>query len=146
MTRIRLLIFFVLMTSGPIHGDLETPELKSWGVTLGVLTSEPPAQRPAGFWTSRNGGLYLDGLPSSRRRTFSATQVRDRTAVRLCLFIISAIMKTPKFLTIYFDNHRPEPEKAGGEQQDPPTDYSPLPRVTLRSLGMGALVSMGGMM
>lgn len=55
-------------------------------------------------------------------------------------------MKTPRFLTVYFDSHRPESEKPGDKQQQPPADYSPLPRITGRSFGMGALVSMGGMM
>lgn len=55
-------------------------------------------------------------------------------------------MKTPNFLMVHFDGHRPEREKEGHEQQQPPTDYSPLPRVTGRTLGMGAMVSMGGLM
>ena len=83
---------------------------------------------------------------------------QDNTSYYLCssllpihrysisIIIIIITMKTPKFLMVYFDSHRPEAEKAGHEQQQPPTDYSPLPRITGRSLGMGAMVSMGGLM
>lgn len=52
-------------------------------------------------------------------------------------------MKTEGLFTVYFDQHR-EAEKPRHDQE-PPTDYSPLPRVTWRTFYMGVLVSMGGL-
>ena len=56
----------------------------------------------------------------------------------------------PKFpgLTVYFDEHDPtsEKRKQGQRQSLSGLDYSPLPRVTMRSFMMGILVSMGGLM
>jgi SP family sugar:H+ symporter-like MFS transporter len=52
-------------------------------------------------------------------------------------------------MTIYFDQHDPASEKHNPDFGRPSVsglDYSPLPRVTGRSLAMGVLVSMGGMM
>jgi SP family sugar:H+ symporter-like MFS transporter len=52
-------------------------------------------------------------------------------------------------MTIYFDQHDPNSEKRAADGHRPSLaglDYSPLPRVTMRSLGMGLLVSMGGLM
>jgi SP family sugar:H+ symporter-like MFS transporter len=55
-------------------------------------------------------------------------------------------MKSRKYLTVYFDEHRRESEKQDHDASvQPATDYSPLPRVTGRTFGMGILVSMGGM-
>ncbi|EFX02725.1 major facilitator superfamily transporter monosaccharide [Grosmannia clavigera kw1407] len=48
--------------------------------------------------------------------------------------------------TVYFDQYRTEEsDKAVEGAAGPPIDYSPLKRFTNRSLVMGALVSMGGM-
>ncbi|PNY27453.1 Hexose transporter 2 [Tolypocladium capitatum] len=52
------------------------------------------------------------------------------------------------FMTIRFDQHDPSSEKGRPELVRASLaglDYSPLPRVTGRSLAMGALVSMGGL-
>lgn len=52
-------------------------------------------------------------------------------------------------MTIRFDQHDPASEKHNpelGRASVSGLDYSPLPRVTGRSLAMGVLVSMGGMM
>ncbi|KAI0167889.1 general substrate transporter [Pestalotiopsis sp. NC0098] len=49
---------------------------------------------------------------------------------------------------VTFDEHNPSSSGKGAEHVDGPTaalDYSPLPRLTGRSLCMGALVSMGGL-
>ena len=54
-----------------------------------------------------------------------------------------------KFMTVYFDQHNPNHEdhrKSRVRQSLSDLDYSPLPRVTWRSLSMGILVSMGGLM
>lgn len=53
------------------------------------------------------------------------------------------------FMTVRFDHVNPASEKAN--QNDvrgslAGLDYSPLPRLTMRSLAMGCLVSMGGLM
>lgn len=53
------------------------------------------------------------------------------------------------FMTVRFDRHNPASEKRRAEDVRGSLaglDYSPLPRVTGRSLAMGVLVSMGGMM
>lgn len=52
------------------------------------------------------------------------------------------------FMTIYFDQHDPSSEKhdpSFGRPSVSGLDYSPLPRVTGRSLAMGCLVSFGGL-
>ncbi|GJN70999.1 hexose transporter hxt1 [Purpureocillium lilacinum] len=52
------------------------------------------------------------------------------------------------FMTVRFDRHNPASEKRRAEDVRGSLaglDYSPLPRVTGRSLAMGVLVSMGGM-
>ncbi|KAM0477845.1 hypothetical protein ACHAPX_005611 [Trichoderma viride] len=52
------------------------------------------------------------------------------------------------FMTIYFDQHDPSSEKHNpsfGRPSVSGLDYSPLPRVTGRSLAMGCLISMGGL-
>jgi hypothetical protein len=55
-------------------------------------------------------------------------------------------MAHDKLFTVYFDHHRPESEKpVDGHTGKDDTDYSPLRRVTGQTLGMGLLVSMGGM-
>lgn len=51
--------------------------------------------------------------------------------------------------SVTFDEHNPNTEK--GRENDARAsksglDYSPLPRLTGKSLAMGCLVSMGGMM
>jgi SP family sugar:H+ symporter-like MFS transporter len=56
-----------------------------------------------------------------------------------------------KFMTVTFDHLDPASEKArvrdGVRRQSlGGLDYSPLPRLTGRSLALGALVSMGGLM
>ncbi|KAH6884592.1 hypothetical protein B0T10DRAFT_493451 [Thelonectria olida] len=55
----------------------------------------------------------------------------------------------PKFLTVYFDEHNPETEK-GKEKHARRSlaglDYSPLPRITGRSLVVALFVSMGGIL
>lgn len=58
-------------------------------------------------------------------------------------------MKKSGFMTVRFDQHDPSsehrrPDEARGSLAG--LDYSPLPRLTGRSLAMGALVSMGGLM
>lgn len=53
------------------------------------------------------------------------------------------------FFTVRFDAHDPSSEKARAEHVRASLaglDYSPLPRLTWRSLAMGVLVSMGGLM
>lgn len=57
-------------------------------------------------------------------------------------------MKKPGNWTVHFDQYRTaESDKAvEGSSGAQVVDYSPLPRFTGRSLAMGALVSMGGMM
>lgn len=57
------------------------------------------------------------------------------------------MVKLPS-LTIHFDEHDPNSEKrASGQRMSlAGLDYSPLPRVTMRSFWMGVLVSMGGLM
>ena len=48
---------------------------------------------------------------------------------------------------VYFDEYNPHDDKATDTRQSlAHLDYSPLPRVTLRSFTMGLLVSMGGLM
>jgi MFS transporter, SP family, sugar:H+ symporter len=56
-------------------------------------------------------------------------------------------MKLPS-LTIHFDQHDPRSEKrAEGQRMSlADLDYSPLPRITMRSFYMAVLVSMGGLM
>jgi MFS transporter, SP family, sugar:H+ symporter len=49
---------------------------------------------------------------------------------------------------VTFDEHNPNDKRKGAQHIDGPEaalDYSPLPRLTARSLCMGALVSMGGL-
>lgn len=66
------------------------------------------------------------------------------------LNLLSHTLPTMRFPgnTIYFDQHDPNSEKRGEGQRRSLAglDYSPLPRVTGRSLWMGILVSMGGLM
>lgn len=53
------------------------------------------------------------------------------------------------FMTVRFDEQDPSSEKRKAHdvrQSLSGLDYSPLPRMTMRSLSMGILVSMGGMM
>jgi SP family sugar:H+ symporter-like MFS transporter len=52
------------------------------------------------------------------------------------------------FLTVRFDHVNPASEKSHNDARRSLSglDYSPLPRFTMRSLAMGALVSMGGLM
>ena len=48
---------------------------------------------------------------------------------------------------VYFDKYNPSSEKGEDVRHSlAGLDYSPLRRVTARSLAMGCLVSMGGMM
>lgn len=48
---------------------------------------------------------------------------------------------------VYFDKYNPNSEQGTDVRKSlAALDYSPLPRFTGRSLCMGALVSMGGMM
>ena len=48
---------------------------------------------------------------------------------------------------VYFDDYNPHDEKATDTRQSlAHLDYSPLPRVTMRSFSMGVLISMGGLM
>lgn len=51
-------------------------------------------------------------------------------------------------LAVRFDDHDPNSEKRKDGQRASLAglDYSPLPRVTMRSFIMGILVSMGGLM
>ncbi len=51
--------------------------------------------------------------------------------------------------SVTFDDHNPNTEKGRENDAQAPKsnlDYSPLPRLTGKSLAMGILVSMGGMM
>ncbi|KAI9150110.1 Hexose transporter-like protein [Paramyrothecium foliicola] len=57
-------------------------------------------------------------------------------------------MKRNGMMTVTFDHLDPSSEKArhdGGRRSAAGWDYSPLPRVTMRSFTMGVLVSMGGL-
>lgn len=70
--------------------------------------------------------------------------IYTRTAGQILLL---AAMKG--FMTVRFDHVNPASEKSN--QNDVRSslaglDYSPLPRLTMRSLAMGCLVSMGGLM
>lgn len=51
-------------------------------------------------------------------------------------------------MTVRFDEHDPASEKSKPEARASVDglDYSPLPLLSLRSLAMGVLVSMGGLM
>lgn len=50
-------------------------------------------------------------------------------------------------MKVYFDKYNPSSEKGEDVRHSlAGLDYSPLPRVTLRSFTMGCLVSMGGLM
>ena len=50
-------------------------------------------------------------------------------------------------MKVYFDKYNPSSEKGNDVRHSlAGLDYSPLPRVTARSLAMGCLVSMGGLM
>jgi SP family sugar:H+ symporter-like MFS transporter len=55
----------------------------------------------------------------------------------------------PKFLTVYFDEHNPDTER-GKEKHARRSlaglDYSPLRRITGRSLVVAMFVSMGGIL
>lgn len=57
-----------------------------------------------------------------------------------------------KFMTVTFDEHNPDTDagRAAGATHDNDDgveiDYSPLPRVTMRSALMALLISLGGMM
>lgn len=53
-------------------------------------------------------------------------------------------MKSDIF-TVHFDDQRNAARTKDGNSEAESLDYSPLPRVTRRSLFMGVLVSMGGM-
>lgn len=58
-------------------------------------------------------------------------------------------MKKPGMpgMTIYFDQYNPNHEKGTDIRRSlGDLDYSPLPRLTGRSLSMAMLVSMGGLM
>lgn len=52
-------------------------------------------------------------------------------------------------MTVTFDHVNPSSEKSHKDETRRSLaglDYSPLPRLSMRSLAMGALVSMGGLM
>lgn len=53
------------------------------------------------------------------------------------------------FGTVTFDQHNPNSEKGrhnGARASKSGLDYSPLPRLSSKSLAMGLLISMGGLM
>lgn len=53
----------------------------------------------------------------------------------------------PSFLTVSFDKHNPNSEKGThGRGSLAELDYSPLPRITGRSLVVALFVSMGGLL
>jgi SP family sugar:H+ symporter-like MFS transporter len=53
----------------------------------------------------------------------------------------------PRMLTVYFDQFNPNSEKSKGARRSlAGLDYSPLPRVTGKSLVLALFVSMGGLM
>ncbi|KAM5366071.1 hypothetical protein ACJZ2D_010676 [Fusarium nematophilum] len=53
----------------------------------------------------------------------------------------------PKFLTVYFDEHNPDSEKGKYARRSlVGLDYSPLPRITGKSLALATFVSMGGIL
>lgn len=53
----------------------------------------------------------------------------------------------PKFLTVYFDEQNPASEKGTHARRSlAGLDYSPLPRITGRSLIVALFVSMGGIL
>lgn len=50
-------------------------------------------------------------------------------------------------MTVYFDQYNPNSEKGTDVRKSlADLDYSPLPRITGRTLSMAMLVSMGGLM
>lgn len=53
----------------------------------------------------------------------------------------------PSFLTVYFDEHKPNAEKGPRVRASMANlDYSPLSRITGRSLVVALFVSMGGLL